>query len=196
MQEIRVVRDLRAAAMLMHPMRLRILEHLAEPDSASGVARHLRAPRQKVNYHLRALEARGFLELVGERTVGNSTERLVRAAARHVVLSPRLLGRVAADRGDAPASDTARLLAAVVRIEREVADTEDTEPPAAARTLEAEIRLPAVATDAFLEELRGVVERWSAAGGGPDARVHRLLVSLHVRPSAHATLRDPRPPGA
>ena len=41
---------------LFRPMRLRILESLAGPDTAAGVARRLRVARQKVNYHLRALE--------------------------------------------------------------------------------------------------------------------------------------------
>ena len=35
-------------------------------------------PRQKVNYHLRALERHGLVELVQERRKGNVTERRCR----------------------------------------------------------------------------------------------------------------------
>jgi DNA-binding transcriptional ArsR family regulator len=86
-----------AAASMLHPMRMRILDALREPGSASTVARQLGLARQKVNYHLRELEKAGFLEEVEQRRVGNCVERIVRATATHYLISPELLGRMAAD---------------------------------------------------------------------------------------------------
>ena len=45
------VREAERASVLLHPLRLRIVAELREPDSASGLARRLRIPRQKINYH-------------------------------------------------------------------------------------------------------------------------------------------------
>src|ERR1035437_3194857 len=51
---IQVIQSPEAAAILFSPARMRILEQLAEPDSAAGVARRLKLPRQQVSYPRRA----------------------------------------------------------------------------------------------------------------------------------------------
>jgi DNA-binding transcriptional ArsR family regulator len=89
---IQVIQSGSTAATLFSPARRQILEHLAEPDSAAGVARRLGLPRQQVGYHLRKLESAGLVELVEERRKGNCFERVVRAAARSYVISPEALG--------------------------------------------------------------------------------------------------------
>jgi len=93
---IQVIQSSRAAAVLFSPARMRILEQLAEPDSAAGVARRLDLPRQQVSYHLRELEHAGLVELVEERRKGNCLERVVRAAARTYLISPEALGKLGA----------------------------------------------------------------------------------------------------
>ena len=70
-----VIRRPDSAAALLDPVRQQLLAQLAEPDSAAGLARRLRLPRQRINYHLRALERAGLLELVEERRKGNCIER-------------------------------------------------------------------------------------------------------------------------
>ena len=85
------------AASLLNPMRLRILDALREPGSASTVARQIGLARQKVNYHLRELEKAGFLEEIEQRRVGNCVERIVRAKATHYLINPEVLGTLAAD---------------------------------------------------------------------------------------------------
>ena len=66
MLDVEVIETPEAAAAL-DPIRSRVLAVLAEPGSATTVARALGLPRQKVNYHLRALEARGLVTLVTVR---------------------------------------------------------------------------------------------------------------------------------
>src|ERR1700678_2209842 len=85
---LQIVQSPEKAGVLLQPGRLRLLEQLAEPDSAAGLARRLGVPRQKLNYHLRELEREGFLELIEERRKGNCMERVVRAAAREFLIAP------------------------------------------------------------------------------------------------------------
>jgi len=85
---LQIVQSPDKAAVLLQPGRLHLLERLAEPDSAAGLARRLGIPRQKVNYHLRELEREGFVELFEERRKGNCIERVVRATAREFLVAP------------------------------------------------------------------------------------------------------------
>jgi DNA-binding transcriptional ArsR family regulator len=80
---------------MLKPLRLAILERLAEPDSATGLSRELGLPRQRLNYHLRQLEGVGLVTCVEERRKGNCVERLFQATARHYLISPSALGAVA-----------------------------------------------------------------------------------------------------
>ncbi|MGB0035917.1 MAG: helix-turn-helix domain-containing protein [Candidatus Acidiferrales bacterium] len=95
------VAEMPRAAALLHPLRLRILEALREPDSAAGLARRLRLPRQKVNYHVRELARTHFLERAGQRRRRNMVERRFRTTAQGYILSPELLGRLGVPRQQA-----------------------------------------------------------------------------------------------
>jgi DNA-binding transcriptional ArsR family regulator len=91
-----IIRHPDRATALLQPGRQDIVERLAEPDSASGLARRLNIPRQRLNYHLRELERAGLVELVEERRKGNCVERIVRATARSFLISPEALGSLGA----------------------------------------------------------------------------------------------------
>ncbi len=100
MIESKVITTWDAAAALLDPTRRKVLEQLEEPDSATGVARVLGLPRQKVAYHVRELERFGLVEPVEERRRGNCVERIVRAAARRFVISPEALGKLGVSEAD------------------------------------------------------------------------------------------------
>ena len=51
----------------LSPVRRDLLKRLRTPSSASGLAAELELPRQRLNYHLKALETAGLVELVEER---------------------------------------------------------------------------------------------------------------------------------
>jgi DNA-binding transcriptional ArsR family regulator len=190
-----VIRRPEAAAALLDPIRQRLLAQLAEPDSASGLARRLRLPRQRINYHLRALEAAGLLELVEERRKGNCTERVVRATARAFVISPEALGPLgltpdlAADR-----FSSAYLIAAAGRAIRDVsalvARARGAGQRIATLTLEADIRFAsAESRAAFAEELAEQVARIAARyhdERAPGGRSFRLLAAVHPTPTKGA----------
>ncbi len=85
---VHVVSDLDALQVLLHPLRIDILEALREPASAATVARGLGLPRQKVNYHLKELERAGLVREVEARRNGNFIETLYEAVARTFLVSP------------------------------------------------------------------------------------------------------------
>jgi DNA-binding transcriptional ArsR family regulator len=85
------------AAAVLHPLRQRILESLAEPESAAGLARRFRLPRQRLNYHVRELARAGLLRRAGRRRKRNMMEQCYVATARGYALSPELLGHLSAD---------------------------------------------------------------------------------------------------
>jgi DNA-binding transcriptional ArsR family regulator len=89
----------------LSPIRRRLLERLREPGSATQVAAELRLPRQRVNYHLRALEEAGLVALVEERQRRGCVERILAARARAFVVDPNVLGAPATAAVAAEAQD-------------------------------------------------------------------------------------------
>ena len=153
------------AASMLHPMRLRILDALREPGSASTVARQLGMPRQKVNYHLRELEKAGFLEEIEQRRAGNCIERIVRAKATHYLIDPVILGRLAADGASVPDRfSSAYLIALAAGTIRDLAALQHRAAKQKKRVatfaLQTDVRFAsAEARKAFTEELSNAVAR-------------------------------------
>jgi DNA-binding transcriptional ArsR family regulator len=120
---IEVISDPAAAAVALDPIRNQLLSELEEPASAAALATRLGLARQKVNYHLRALEARNLIVVAEERQWGGLTERVLVSSARSFVVSPEGLGPAAVD----PARSKDRLAASYLialgaRIVRDVGD--------------------------------------------------------------------------
>ena len=190
MLEVAVIGDPAAAEVSLDPVRARLLGQLAEPASATMLAARLGLPRQKVNYHLRALERHGLVELVEERRKGNCTERVLRATAASYVISPAALAPVQPDPGRAPDRVSAAwLLAVASRVVGDVGELMTGAARAGQRlatfAVDGEVRFASAADRAaFAEELAtavaGLVARYHtpAASGGRD---HRLVVALHPR---------------
>jgi len=195
-----LIRDGSQAVALMQPERLRLLETLAQPNSASGLSRRFSVPRQRLNYHLRELERVGLVRLVEERKKGNCVERIVRATARSYVISPEVLGSLG--RGPELAADrfsVHQLLELAARAIREVgslfARAREAGKRLATLSLEAEIRF-ASAEDrtSFAEELASAVARLGAKYNRPgarDGRDFRLLACVYPKPSDAADVTPP-----
>jgi DNA-binding transcriptional ArsR family regulator len=187
-----IVRDPRQAATLVHPERARLLEALSEPHSASALGRRFNLPRQRLNYHLRALERARLVELVEERRKGNCIERVVRATARAYVLSPDVLGTLGRTGEEARDRMSASwLLSVAARMIREVASLVSRAQAARKRvatlTLESDIRFASAEDRArFAEELTADIGRLAAkyhdehAAGG---RRFRLVAAVYPRPA-------------
>ncbi len=95
--DIEVIQDPLIAIIALDPIRTRLLAELAEPASAGALATRLGLPRQKINYHLTALETVGLVQEVQRRLWGGLTERRLRASARAYLIAPAAMGPVAAD---------------------------------------------------------------------------------------------------
>jgi DNA-binding transcriptional ArsR family regulator len=188
MLDVAVIEDAAAAEASLDPVRARLLSALAEPGSATTLAARAGLSRQKANYHLRALERHGLVELVEERRKGNCTERVLRATAASFVISPAALADVAPDPGRSPDQLSARwLLALAARLVREVGQlitrAGAARKPLATFAIDSEIRFASAGDRAaFATELSdavtGLVAKYhdeTAAGG----REHRLILAMH-----------------
>lgn len=190
MFDVAVIEDPAAAEVSLDPTRARLLAELAEPGSATSLAGRVGLPRQKVNYHLRALEKHGLVELVEERRKGNVTERVLRATASSYVISPLALAAVQPDPERAPDRLSARwLLALASRLVRDVGalltGAAQAQKRVATFALDGEIRFASAADRAaFAEELAqsvtALIGRYhdETAEGGRD---HRLILAIHPK---------------
>src|SRR4051812_5037104 len=183
-----VIDEPAAAEASLDPVRARLLAELAEPGSATTLAARVGLSRQKANYHLRALERHGLVELVEERRRGNCTERVLQATAASYVISPSVLPAVAPDPSREPDQRSARwLLALAGRLVGEVGElvarAGAAGKPLATLGIDSEIRF-ASAKDraAFAGELasavNGLVARYHDESA-PGGRRHRFVVALH-----------------
>ena len=190
-RDLVVIDDRATAASLLDPTRSRILDALRSPGSATTVAATLGLTRQQVNYHLRALEAVGLVDLVETRQRRGLTERVFRATAQGYVVSPTVLGALAADPAGSDRLSARYLVALAARVVREVgalvqaASAAGTTLPTLA--IDTDVRFASAADRAaFTAELAAAVRTIAAryhderASGG---RWHRLVVAAHPRPA-------------
>jgi DNA-binding transcriptional ArsR family regulator len=188
MLDVAVIEDPAAAEASLDPMRARLLAELSEPASATMLAARVGLARQKVNYHLKALERHGLVELVEERRKGNVNERLMRATAASYVISPTALGAVQPDPARSPDQLSARwLLAVSARLVRDVGALVTGAAKARKRVatfaIDGEVRFASAADRAaFAEELAGAVTALVSKYHDEKAvrgRLHRVVVAVH-----------------
>jgi DNA-binding transcriptional ArsR family regulator len=188
MDEVAVIEDPAAAEVSLDPMRARLLAELTEPGSATMLAAKVGLARQKVNYHLRALEKHGLVELVEERRKGNVTERMLRATAASFVISPAALSAVAPDPSRSPDRLSARwLLAVAARLVRDVgvliSGAAQARKRVATFALDGTVRFASAADRAaFADELTAAVTALVSKyhdEGAERGRDHRIVVAIH-----------------
>lgn len=191
MLAVEVIDDPAAAAVALDPVRSRLLSELSEPASAAALANRLGIPRQKVNYHLRALESYDLVRVAEERQWGGLTERKMIASAASYLVSPGAMGPVAADPDRNPDRLSASyLIALAARIVREV-------KALLTRAAETDKRLPSLSVDTvirfrsatdraeFTQELTHAITRLAAKyhdGQAPGGRPHRFVAVAYPMP--------------
>jgi DNA-binding transcriptional ArsR family regulator len=188
---VEVIDDPSAAMVALDPVRSRLLSELAEPASAATLAARLGIPRQKVNYHLRALENHQLVRVAEKRQWGGLTERRMVASAASYIVSPGAMGPVAADPDRAADRLSASyLLAVAARVVREVkallGRAEETEKRLPTLSIDAVIRFRSAADRAdFSKDLATAVASLAARyhdASSPGGRAHRLVVIAHPLP--------------
>jgi len=191
MLDIQVIDNPAAAAVALDPTRSRLLSEMAKPASAATLATRVGLARQKVNYHLNALEAHGLVRLAEKRKWGGLTERLLVATAASYVVNPSALGPIAVDPNrEVDRLSASYLIALGARIVREVGDL-------VRRANEAGKRLATLAVDtevrfrtpaeraAFTQELADAIATLVSKyhdESAPGGRAHRLVVVAHPLP--------------
>lgn len=145
-------------------------------------------PRQKINYHLRTLEAQGLVSVADTRKWGGLTERLVVAKAASFVISPNALGSIAAD----PAHEVDRLsasylIALAARLIKEVGalirGAREAKKHLATLSIDTVVRFRTPAdraafTNELMAAINGLVAKYHDETA-PGGRSHRLLVMAH-----------------
>ncbi|MDQ6672126.1 MAG: helix-turn-helix domain-containing protein [Chloroflexota bacterium] len=199
MRDVDVIDDPTAAVAALEPIRARLLAELAQPGSASTLAARVGLPRQRVNYHLRALEAHGLVHLVREQPRRGLTERVMQASAAAYVVSPGVLGQAAADPERAADRFSASYLVALAaRVVREVGDLGRRADQAGKRlatlSLDTQVRFRSPADRAsFTRELAdavaGLVARYHDADA-PGGRAYRVIVAAHPLPTPATQQED------
>ncbi|MGI8332687.1 ArsR/SmtB family transcription factor [Actinomadura scrupuli] len=188
MQDIAVIEDPAAAEVSLDPIRARLLAELSEPGSATMLAAKVGLARQKVNYHLKTLEAHGLVEMIEERRKGNVNERIMRATAASYVISPTALASVEPDPARSPDQLSASwLLAVAARLVRDVGALITGAAKAHKRlatfAIDGEVRFASAADRAaFAEELAGAVTALVSKYHDESAergRDHRIVVAVH-----------------
>jgi DNA-binding transcriptional ArsR family regulator len=200
--DIQVIDDPATAAVALEPMRSRLLSELVEPASAATLAARVGLARQKVNYHLHALEAHQLVRLAEERKWGGLTERLLVATAASYVVSPSALGPVGADPNrEIDRLSASYLIALGARVVREVGDlvrrARETGKRLATLAVDTEVRFrSATERAAFSYELTEAITKLVAKyhdESTPGGRRHRLVVVAHALPHPPPS-RLPHPP--
>jgi DNA-binding transcriptional ArsR family regulator len=188
MQDVAVIEDPAAAEVSLDPIRARLLAELSEPGSATMLAAKVGLPRQKVNYHLKTLEAHGLVEMIEERRKGNVNERIMRATAASYVISPAALASVAPDPARSPDQLSASwLLAVAARLVRDVGSLITGAAKARKRVatfaIDGEVRFASAADRAaFVQELSAAVTALVSKYHDESAekgRDHRIVVAVH-----------------
>lgn len=180
-----------AAALALDPVKARLLAELSTPASAATLAGRVGLTRQKVNYHLRALEDERLVEQAEARQWGGITERLMVATARSYVVSPAALGPVGADpdvSGDRFSASYFVALAA--RSVREVGmlwrGARAADKRLATLSIDTTIRFASpAARAAFTADLTAAVATLTARyhdEQAPAGRAHRLVVAAYPAP--------------
>jgi DNA-binding transcriptional ArsR family regulator len=192
MTNVEVIDDPAAATVALEPVRSRLLSELARPASAATLAKRVGITRQKVNYHLRALETHNLVRVASERKWGGLTERLMEATAASYVVSPGAMGPVAVDPGRTEDRLSAGyLIALAARIVREMAalvrKAKELNKGLPTLSIDAEVRFRSpVDRAAFTNDLTRAVTDLVAKYHDPTesgGRAHRLVVVAHPLPN-------------
>lgn len=192
-----------AVAAVGHPERRALLEALADrPDSSSGLAARIGDRRQRINYHLKALETAGLVELAEERPRRGLTERVFRPTARSFVIDPAVLGPLdagtMAEEGEGDRWSARYAIALAARATREIAALESKARTGKKRLATASLdtivhlKNPG-AMAAFVEDLACAVAQVVARHQDPGCGARPFRVSCSSWPAPSGAARDPSP---
>jgi DNA-binding transcriptional ArsR family regulator len=207
-QTVDIIDDANRARTALHPVRLRLLRLLDQPQSAVQLAGATGLPRQQVSYHLRKLEADGLVAGEEQRRVGRRIDRTYARTATSYVIAPRTLEGIAVDPATvADIFSSAFLTAVAARAVNDVAALQRAARAQGKRiptlTLDAEVRFASPADQQrFADDLTRALAEIVARHHSPDSpqgRTFRVIAAGYPKPGPPSTA-SPEPrnlePGA
>lgn len=168
----------------LSPLRRQLLALLREPASATQLAARLDLPRQRVNYHLRALEAAELIEVAELRQRRGCVERILRVKPGALVVDPAVMrgeGEPEVPHDQYAAEHLVEVAAATVRdVARMQGEAAESGKKLLTFTIEAEVRFarPSQAqefTDELTQAIAELAERYETKQGRP----YRIVVGGH-----------------
>lgn len=195
--DLQLLRDPDHVRAALSPIRRQLLEQLREPGSASSLATALNTSRQRLNYHLKALEDAGLVALVEERRRRGFTERVLVAKADAFLVDPTLMG--ASPREPQHAQDryaANHLISTAARLVRDVGRMQAAADKEASRlltfTIEAQVALARPAdveqyAEALAQAVAEITERFNSTA--PQARPYRVMVGGSPAPATSPAAR-------
>ncbi len=166
---------------VLNSARRQILAALETPDSATGIARRLGSTRQKVNYHLRALEEAGLVEVFELRQRRGLTERVMRRTSDVILVDPAAFDTSGLTRRDVAGlsgvvSTATDLIGQAARVAAMAGDRQER---VAAAALDAEIRVASPsALRAMLAEVADLIARYNTEDDGLLLRVATTVLPV------------------
>jgi len=181
-------------AVLFKPLRLELMQLLAEPRTCTQLGAALGLTPQNVYYHVKLLERAGLVDRVESRQVRGAMEGVYRATARSYWLSPELTSRLGGGRAARRSVSLNQLAELARQVENDAAELA-AEADAAALCINAAVELedPRQRTQ-FMRDLRQAVqelaERYGARAGTGRGEEFRLLVACYRRPGQRSEEPD------
>jgi DNA-binding transcriptional ArsR family regulator len=199
-RDVLFIEQQEVAATLLQPLRLSLLQRMAEPRTCLELAAALGEAPQKIYYHVKVLQRAGLVDKVSERRVRGINEGIYQAGARSYWLSPHLVKRLGGPRTARDQVSLGYLLNLAEQLQSEVghlAEESTSETvPAPSLGVSAQIRLrDAGARSAFLRDLQESIQALARKYGrqeeseshsGPPSEKFRLLVACYPIPPADA----------
>lgn len=162
MQDVLYIEDQGTAATLLQPLRIGLLERLAEPHTCLELAEQVGETPQKVYYHVKVLERAGLVARVGERRVRGINEGFYQATAHSYWISPYLVKRLGGPRNARNKISLDYLLTLAEELQTEVGHlaqsvaAESIEIPSVGLSAQIQLR-DANQRSAFLHDLQEVI---------------------------------------
>jgi DNA-binding transcriptional ArsR family regulator len=174
-QVVTVLDDPDQVVETLSAFRRQILHVLSsDPASATQIARNLDTTRQRVNYHLKALEGAGLVELHEERQRRGLTERVMRTSAEVLLVDPSAFDTGRLTRRDVAGVGAVVSVATDLIRQAAVISTRagERDERVAAASLDTHIRVKSPwALQSMLDEIGAVIARHDSGDSGLRVRV-------------------------
>jgi DNA-binding transcriptional ArsR family regulator len=175
------------ARLLLRPLRMELMQLLAEPRTCTELAAALKLTPQKAYYHVKVLEKAGLVDRVAERKVKGISEGIYRAAGDSVWISPELTAKLGGGRQvrrQVALGQLGELAGLVMEDARALA----AEPDAPVMTVNAAIELASPADrKSFMEDVQEAIHQIARLYGASGELVdegenYRLVLACYRQP--------------